>query len=285
MSREQLTDQQQGQTDQQTAAAEKDDEYGLPPALHGQVMRLGPNDAQALADLLTLMPMFSRGILSLASHHMGNAAIQRAIAIQQQRASTRGAPPGDFDAEEFRRTNDEADAADADKRAHGVGRPPGGFDKDEFRAFNDKEDEADGTKQAHGQGKPPGGFDKEEFRAFNDKEDEADGTKQAHGQGKPPGGFDKDEFRAFNDREDAQDAWVEGARKYNEAHMALVDEFNELTNYSCLYKTGSAGLDPKAVKRWQEANGLPADGKVGPQTVAKARQLHANAARVAPDLQ
>jgi hypothetical protein len=254
MSREQLTDQQQGQTDQQTAAAEKDDEYGLPPALHGQVMRLGPNDAQALADLLTLMPMFSRGILSLASHHMGNAAIQRAIAIQQQRASTRGAPPGDFDAEEFRRTNDEADAADADKRAHGVGRPPGGFDK-------------------------------EEFRAFNDKEDEADGTKQAHGQGKPPGGFDKDEFRAFNDREDAQDAWVEGARKYNESHMALVDEFNELTNYSCLYKTGSAGLDPKAVKRWQEANGLPADGKVGPQTVAKARQLHANAARVAPDLQ
>ena len=254
MSREQLTDQQQAQTDQSTATAEKDDAYGLPPHLHGQVMRLGPDDAQALGDLLTLFPMFSRGILALASHHMGMAAVQRAIAIQEQRASTRGAAPGNFDKEQFRRDNDEMDVADAAKRARGEGRAPGGFDA-------------------------------QEFRDANDQMDEADGTKRARGEGRAPGGFDAQEFREINDQMDAADAWVEGARKYNEAHMALVDEFNELTGYSCLYKTGSAGLDPKAVRRWQEANGLPADGKVGPQTLATARKLRANATRVAPDLQ
>jgi hypothetical protein len=284
MSKEQLTDQAQAQTDQQGASTEKDDEYGLPPHLHGQVMRLGPGDADELGRLLTLFPMFSRGILSLASHHMGMAAVQRAIAIQQERASVRGTP-GTFDKEDFRQTNEQADAADAAKRARREISPPGAFDKDEFRAANDRWDAADGTQRAHGQIAPPGDFDKDEFRAANDRWDAADGTQRAHGQIAPPGGFDKDEFRAENDRWDAQDAWVEGARKYNEAHTALVDEFNELTGYFCLYKTGSAGLDPKAVRRWQEANGLPADGKVGPQTLAEARKVHANAARVAPDLQ
>ena len=59
-----------------------------------------------------------------------------------------------------------------------------------------------------------------------------------------------------------------GRRAYNAAHGDLVGEFDVLTNFSCL----SDGVtDPIKVAQWQKANGLEADGKIGPHTVAAAR--------------
>jgi len=62
-------------------------------------------------------------------------------------------------------------------------------------------------------------------------------------------------------------AWVAGARAYNATHAHLVSQFNDLTAYECL-DDDSKALVPQAVAKWQAHHGIPADGKVGPQTVA-----------------
>src|SRR5207253_2521799 len=77
---------------------------------------------------------------------------------------------------------------------------------------------------------------------------------------------------------EAPPAWVAGAKAYNAAHPELVAEFNDLTGGICA-ETGE--LDPQAVARWQGHHGLPADGKVGPHTVAAAKAAKAPAAPVA----
>jgi len=77
---------------------------------------------------------------------------------------------------------------------------------------------------------------------------------------------------------EAPPAWVAGAKAYNAAHPELVAEFNDLTESMCA-ETGE--LDPQAVARWQGHHGLPADGKVGPHTVAAARAAKARPSPVA----
>jgi murein L,D-transpeptidase YcbB/YkuD len=72
----------------------------------------------------------------------------------------------------------------------------------------------------------------------------------------------------------AEPAWVAGARAYNAAHPDLVAEFNDLTDDMCT-DDDDGKLDPQAVARWQSHHGIPADGKVGPQTVAAAKAAKA----------
>ena len=72
----------------------------------------------------------------------------------------------------------------------------------------------------------------------------------------------------------AAPAWVASAQTYNAAHRHLVDEFNELTLDVCRLD-GEAQVDAMAVARWQRNHDLPADGKIGPHTVQKARELSA----------
>jgi hypothetical protein len=69
----------------------------------------------------------------------------------------------------------------------------------------------------------------------------------------------------------AEPAWVAHARKYNAANAALVDEFNDLTNFECTDGNGEHAPDPVDVASWQRAKGLTADGMVGPHTLAAAR--------------
>jgi hypothetical protein len=70
----------------------------------------------------------------------------------------------------------------------------------------------------------------------------------------------------------AEPPWVVSARAYNTAHPDLVDEFDELTHNAVLL---DGDTDPRAVVHWQKANGLDADGKIGPRTIAKAREVKA----------
>lgn len=71
--------------------------------------------------------------------------------------------------------------------------------------------------------------------------------------------------------------WRDGARAYNSAHAALVEQFNAATDGAC--GTG-AQVDPEAVARWQSEHGVSPDGRVGPRTARAAHHLHlARAAR------
>lgn len=79
-------DQQIEQSGQQTAAGPSaaeplDQTYGLRADLHTQIMKMTPADANALAEMIQLYPSLNGAILAVAASHMGNAAVQRAIAL------------------------------------------------------------------------------------------------------------------------------------------------------------------------------------------------------------
>lgn len=90
MSKEQLTDQQTevGVVAQNTTAVAQT--QGLPPHIYARVVALGPADSPALTDLLILYPGFTPRILAAAAPLVGNAAVQRAISMAQQRRSVQG---------------------------------------------------------------------------------------------------------------------------------------------------------------------------------------------------
>lgn len=67
----------------------------------------------------------------------------------------------------------------------------------------------------------------------------------------------------------AEEAWFEGARRYNEDHAALVEMFNELTDNQYVLPDGT--VSPEVIVAWQEANGVAVDGRIGPETVAAAK--------------
>jgi murein L,D-transpeptidase YcbB/YkuD len=75
---------------------------------------------------------------------------------------------------------------------------------------------------------------------------------------------------AAETKKEASPAWIAGATAYNAAHPELVAEFNHLTDDMCC-DDDTHHLDPQAVASWQGHHGLPADGKVGPHTVAAAK--------------
>ena len=118
MSRAQLTDQQSqvGTAERETAAP--DQAHGLPPHVYAQVMRLGPADAPALADLLTLYEALSVRILTVAAPHVGNAAVQRAIAIAQGKSRAQGRP-GSLNQGEMHEMLDDAPAPAPTVKAQG----------------------------------------------------------------------------------------------------------------------------------------------------------------------
>lgn len=66
------------------------------------------------------------------------------------------------------------------------------------------------------------------------------------------------------------------AQAYNEAQPDACREMEQLTHG----QVGSGGrVDLKALRAWQQAHGLVADGKIGPRTLAAARHEAGNAAR------
>jgi hypothetical protein len=290
MSKEQLTDQAQvGTVAPDTAGP--DQTHGLPPHVYAQVTALGPGDAAALADLLTLYAGLTPRILAVAAPQVGNAAVQRAIAQSKSRAQGK---PGALSQGELHEMLDDAPAPAA--RTQGK---PGALSQAELHEMLDDAP----APAAKTQGKP-GALSQAELHEMLDDKPAAktqgkpgalsqaelhemlDDKPAAKTQGKP-GALSQAELHEMLDDAPAktagEPAWVGGARKYNDAHAELVADFNDATGNSCLDASGQ--LDPQAVRRWQAAHGLAADGKVGPHTLAAARQASAKAgpANVAAD--
>ena len=239
MSKEQLSA--QTQTEAAEESRTKDDIHGLPPYLFGQVMKLGPGDADALTKLLRLYPDFSEKILMAASPQVGLATVKQAQAmIQQNAVGASGALGSMRPGSEFLDETATATVPQTTGGALGKVRPGTEY-LDETPAVAATQQPAPG---ASGDGATK----------------EAAPAKEA----KPA----KDE------------AWVEDARRYNDVQEYLVEEFNELTDYICL-DDDTVKLDPKAVADWQRAHGLTADGKVGPHTVQAARAVKTKGSAVA----
>lgn len=93
MSNAQQAEHQPGQ--QQDAAAQttesSDPSLELRPDLKAQIVGMSPADARPLAEMLKLYPSLSGGILLFAASHLGNAFVQRAIAIAKG-SKTQGRP-------------------------------------------------------------------------------------------------------------------------------------------------------------------------------------------------
>lgn len=83
MSNAQQVEQQQGQQQDTAAQASPTPEpaFELRPDLKAQILGMSPGDAGPLAEMLKLYPNLSGGILLFAASQLGNAFVQRAIAI------------------------------------------------------------------------------------------------------------------------------------------------------------------------------------------------------------
>lgn len=77
---------QYAQQDVAASEAVREPLQGLPPPLQSQVWRLRPGDARPLADLLSQYPMFAHQILATAAVRLGNATVQRAMAMAEHEA-------------------------------------------------------------------------------------------------------------------------------------------------------------------------------------------------------
>lgn len=218
MSKEQQLEQQPAQQDAAAPAVTEDPTHGLRPDLYAAIQRMSPADWGQLADMMDLYPSFLGAILAVASPHLGNAAVQRAIALVKQKQATQGRS-GSLSQDELRES---------------VGEP------------------ADSRPVKSG-----------EMTSF--LHDASDGPLQTGPDAAPRPAA-------------AEPAWVASARAYNAAHSDLVDEFDDLTHHAVLL---DGDVHPRSVARWQADHGLAPDGKIGPHTVQKAREVNAKAAQVA----
>lgn len=66
------------------------------------------------------------------------------------------------------------------------------------------------------------------------------------------------------------EAWYQHAKEYNFFHSSMVDRFVEIAGTELRLPDGS--VDPTVIVAWQETNGVKPDGRVGPLTLAAARE-------------
>ncbi len=79
-----------------------------------------------------------------------------------------------------------------------------------------------------------------------------------------------------------EEEWVGKAREYNERHPELVDEFIQHAGSELRLFDGT--VDPTVIVAWQQANGISVDGRIGPETVAAAREGAKKLATVAEEV-
>ncbi|HEX3477403.1 MAG TPA: hypothetical protein VHT91_20410 [Kofleriaceae bacterium] len=261
MSRAQQIEQQPEQQSTAAPATERSEQtFGLPRPLYAQILQLTPDDAESLSSMLTAHPGLSGPILQVAAGHMGNAAVQRAIAITNAGSkSASGEQPahGPLSQAELHEFLDDAPAKAPPAQAQPNKHP---LSQAELHEFLDDAPAKALPAQAQPNQHPLSQAELHEF--LDDPPTKAAGPKAAT-QVDPPS--------------------VAAARAYNHQHSDLATQFNDLTNYMCIDEHGGGDeikdgrkLDPKLVVTWQEQHGLDADGMVGPLTVAEAKQPKAH---------
>jgi hypothetical protein len=288
MSREQLTEQQTQHETAATDAGTQDQTHGLPPGAYSMVLQLKPGDARGLRDLLVLLPDFSEGILAVASSRLGLSTVQQAIKL----ATRNGVRPGALTQEQMRPGGEfelegETPAARPGALTQAEMRPGGEFELEGSApvrkgALTQAEMRPGGEFELEGRAPVrKGALTQAEMRPGGEFELEGSAPVRkgalTQAEMRPGGEF---ELEGSAPAKGPEPAWVGDARKYNDGHAGLVSDFNEATNSVCVV---NGQLDPELVRKWQAEHGIPADGKVGPQTLAAARKAKARITSIAAD--
>jgi hypothetical protein len=294
MTRDQLSAQ-DNQQDQTTAGPhEGGDIQGLPPHVYQKVMLLRPTPAGAetLADLMLEQDgAFAEIILRVAAGapNLGNHVVQTAIQIarsrEQKRAQSGGAATpaqqeiiatddlSHLDANsqpltlspELRAQLMALGPDDAPQLARLLAQASPGPQHDALLMAARTSLGAAMVGRAQ-QIKETGGVPTDEAAQSTNDTAPAKGTGPSNGAAPTGDAAAKPEHSA---------GWVAAAEAYNRAHAHFVDEFNELTGDS-VHLDAHEKLDVNAVAHWQRNHGLDPDGKVGPRTVQKAREVYAS---------
>jgi hypothetical protein len=289
MSRAQQIEQQPEQQSTAAPATERSEQtFGLPRPLYAQILQLTPDDAESLSSMLTAHPGLSGPILQVAAGHMGNAAVQRAIAITNAGSkSASGEQPahGPLSQAELHEFLDDAPAKAPPAQAQPNKHP---LSQAELHEFLDDAPAKALPAQAQPNQHP---LSQAELHEFLDDAPAKAPPAQAQPNQHP---LSQAELHEFLDDPPTKAAGpkaatqvdppsVAAARAYNHQHSDLATQFNDLTNYMCIDEHGGGDeikdgrkLDPKLVVTWQEQHGLDADGMVGPLTVAEAKQPKAH---------
>lgn len=245
MSREQQVEA-QGQFDQGSPeAAAPVGAPHLPMPIYQQAAQIQPGDVEALQALLSQYPDYAQAIATVASHHAGMSTVKQAMA----------APRGKPELQKDYRPGGEMELESTSPKP-AAGKPE--LQKD-YRPGGEMELESTSSRPAAG--KPEL---QKDYRPGGEVELESTSPTKA---------------TATETKAKAEPAWVVAARRYNDAHMALVDEFNNLTDGK--FALDDENTNPVQISQWQIQHGLPGDGMVGPKTVAAARAARDNAGHVA----
>lgn len=282
MSREQLTEQTQGNAATDYAARDGDLE-GLPPHLFSLVTNVRPGDAAALALLLKQYPPYTDRILAAASPRVGLSTIKQAQAMMPQEAvgaaGSLGSmkPGGEYalddsptraETEHFEQLAGMDDGIslalpDAVAAQLAAIRPGDAQALCDLLVAHPELSDAISlrARDTLGVATLSKAFDLKQTRAAKPQASTGDaqgGETNTGGdgsQGKP-----------------SQDAkWLDGARAYNAAHSQFVSRFLDIMKDPSM--VGADGqIDPQKVAAFQRAQGIDADGRVGPHTVAAAQK-------------
>ncbi|HTJ44392.1 MAG TPA: hypothetical protein VL463_19950 [Kofleriaceae bacterium] len=265
-------------------------DHALPEDIKLLLDVLEPHNADLLAKALRKYPQFHDQILAYVSQSLGNSIVQQALALlaqpdaspvaeakvepQQQapapeQAPTTAAPSAEQATSDVPAQNDPlflvwavTDAGDTELR----------FVADFIRKHPELEEAAMAIVTKH-----VGADFAARVRAELKGSGQPAATAQPQPEETPPAEVvtQAQDPAPAPQAVEAEPGWITRARQFNESNYAECEEFNRLTNFTCMSVAlgGNAEIDPRKIADWQAANGVHPDGRVGAKTVEAARIL------------
>jgi len=236
------------------------------------IMIMEPGDHGRLADLLRAHPELREELIAEATSMLGSDFVGKALAVLANAAEETPAAAAPAAAEAP--SAEQASEAASELKITGVD-PDGSLAIEFAEAAPEPEAKAEVLAEVVEQAP-------EEAAAAVEQLVEPDGAAESREPAPEPVPVEEVAATPAAEEQTAEPGWVTRARAYNEAHIALVDEFNDLTGFICAL--GEDIIDPALVARWQANHDIAPDGRVGAQTVAAARKATANDVTAAPEV-
>lgn len=258
------------------APAQEDPQRKLPPELWIRVINVQAGDSHTLVSLCRQYPDFIEAILAQASSSAGSQAVQQAVTMLSSNP-TSAAPAGpvrgrpmqyDYSVEGFKYDESVLTLEGGDivgdhlkfitmypelrsKVLNGIGMA-------HPELFDELLDRLHAREKAATKGPSEKELTEAQDSGGSETRNEANSESESQERSARPAEPTKEA------------AWITGAKRFNAAHEEEVNEFNRVTNDSCLGPDGK--VDPALVSDWQARHGVQPDGRVGPATVDAARR-------------